>query len=100
MQEQLSRMLLVVTGPLEPEALLETRVGHPREHGREGPYLVPDLLRGRVAQVEPEPLGDLREDPQLVPRLARRIERLAHALDAPLAVRDRSLGLAPGGGGR
>ena len=31
----------------------------------------------------------------VVARLARRLERLADALDAPLAVRDRALRLAP-----
>ena len=35
-------------------------------------------------------LGDLAHDLDVVPRLAGRIQRLAHALDAALAVRDRS----------
>ena len=53
-----------------------------------------------LAPVVAEPAGELEEDPQVVARLARRLERLAHPLDPTLGVRDRALGLGPRGGGR
>ena len=40
------------------------------------------------------------EDLEVGPRLARRLERLANALDAALARGDGPVVLAPGGGGR
>src|SRR4051812_44645957 len=100
MEEQLPGMLLVIAGPLEPEALFQPRIRHPAEHRRERADLVPQVLGGRVAEVVPETRGDLRQDPELVAGVPWWIERLAHALDAPLAARDGPLCLAPGGGGR
>jgi hypothetical protein len=100
-KERLTGMLLVGTRPLESAHLLETRVAHAAgEMGSDGAELVPDLLRRRFAPVVTQPPGDLRDDPQLVARARRRIDRLAHALDAPFAVGDGPLALAPRRGGR
>ena len=74
---------------------LEPVVAHPAVHRRERAQLVPDLLGRRVAPVVPQPACELTEDPGVVARLARRLERLAHALDASLAVRDGPVRLAP-----
>ena len=46
-------------------------------------------------QVVSEALRDLREDPQLVHRAGRRIDGLAHALHAALAVGHGAFALAP-----
>ena len=48
-----------------------------------------------MTPVVAEPARELAEDPHVVTRLAGRVERLADALHAPLAVRHRALGLAP-----
>ena len=64
-------------------------------HGAEAAELVPGLLGGRHAEIVPEAAGELAEDPDVVARLARRVERLPDALDAALAARDRALSLAP-----
>ena len=88
-------MLLVGARPLEPAVLLEPGVAHPRVHRRERAQLVPHLLGDRLRPVVAEPARELGDDPHVVARLARRIERLADALHAPLAVRHRALALAP-----
>ena len=54
-------------------------------HRRQRAHLVPDLLGARAAEVGAEPLRELVDDLDVVARLAGRVERLAHALDAPLA---------------
>ncbi len=54
----------------------------------------------RLAPVVAQPARELGDDPHVVARLAGRIERLAHALHAPLAVRHGALGLAPRRGRR
>ena len=61
---------------------------------RERAQLVPDVLRARAAEVVAEPARELVDDLDVVARLARRVERLAHALHAALARGHRSLGLA------
>ena len=43
------------------------------------------LLARGLAEVVAEPLRERVDDLDVVARLARRVERLAHALDAPLA---------------
>ena len=92
--------LLVGARPLDAAELLELRVRHARVHRRQRAHLVPDVLAGRVVPIEAKALGQLREDPLVVHRLARRVERLAHALDAALGVRDGAVGLAPRGRAR
>src|SRR5690349_4854338 len=91
-QEQLTGVLLIVARPLQPALLLEPFVCHPLEDRRQLTQLVPDRLGGRVAPVVPEPLGDLADDPDIVPRVAGGREGRAQPLHAPLAVRDRALG--------
>ena len=85
---------LVPAGPLQAD-LVQPPVAHARVHRRERPQLVPHLLGGRVAPVVAQPRGQLADDLDVVARLSRRVERAAHALDAPLAVRDGPFGLAP-----
>ena len=98
MQEQLPRMLLVVTRPLQPSMLFEPPVAHAGEDRRKRAHLVPDLLSTRIAPVVTETSRDPAQDPELVARVARGIERLAHALDAALAAGDGALAFAPSGG--
>jgi len=63
--------------------------------GEKAAQLVPHVLRTRGAEVDAEPLAELVDDLDVVARLAGRVERLAHALHAPLGARDRALGLGP-----
>ena len=94
-QELRPGMLLVQARPLQAAVLLEPGVAHPGVHRRERAELVPHVLGDRVGPVVPEPARELGEDPHVVARLAGRIECLAHALHATLAVRHRPLALAP-----
>ncbi len=71
-------------------------VAHAAVHRRERAQLVPGLLGGRLAPVGAHAVGDRADDPAVVARLAGRVERLAHALDAALGVGDGALALAPG----
>jgi hypothetical protein len=95
MQELLARMLFVVARPLQPRTGIESLVRHAREHRREGAHLVPRVLRRWIPKLLPEPLRDLRDDPDVVARLTWRLQSLATALHAALAVRDGAFGLAP-----
>ena len=94
-QDRRARVALVGAGPLQAAVLLEARVAHPGMHRRERAQLVPDLLGDRLRPVVPEPARELGDDPHVVARLARRVERLADALHPALAVRHRAVGLAP-----
>ena len=51
----------------------------------------------RAAEVVAETARELVDDLDVVARLAGRVERLAHALHAPLARRDRAFRLGPAG---
>ena len=99
MEEQLARVRLVPARPLDAAERLQARVGHAAVDRGDGADLVPRPLRGRLAPVVPHAPRDLVDDPEVLARLARRVERLADPLDAPLGVRDRALGLRPGRGG-
>ena len=92
-------MRLVPAWPLDPAQLLEAAVAHSGEGRGQHADLVPGVLGGRLAPVVAHAAGELEDDPEVVAGLARRLERLADALDAPLAVRDGALGLGPCGGG-
>ncbi len=82
--------------------------GMPRCIGRQRPQLVPDRLgpdRGRgvrpaVAPPVAESSGQGQQDLDVVAGALRPVEGLADALDAPLRVGHRALGLAPRRGGR
>jgi hypothetical protein len=63
--------------------------------GRERSQLVPHLLGRLVRPVLSQAPGDLEEDLDVVPGPGRRLERLAHPLDAALGVGDGALRLAP-----
>src|SRR5207245_3427357 len=93
------RVLLVPARPLDAAELLQTRIAHPRVHRRKRTDLVPDLLGRRVAPVVAQPAGQLGDDPDVVPGVARRAERLAATAHATLAGGHGSLCLAPGGRG-
>ena len=99
-QTRRASVALLGARPLDATELLEARVRHARVHRRQRAQLVPDVLAGRVVPIEAKALGQLREDPLIVHGLARRVERLAHALDAALGVRDGAVGLAPRGRAR
>src|SRR5262249_11535823 len=90
-QEQLTRMGLIVTGPLQPSLGLQPGVAHARVNGAQEPQLVPHLLGRWRAPVVSHPPGQVEEDGDVVPRGAGRVERLADALHAALAVRDGPL---------
>src|SRR5213075_975674 len=81
-------------GPLQPRARVQPRVGHSREHRRQRAHLVPRILGARVAEVMAVSLRDLRDDPEIVARFARRLERLSHTLHSALAVRHRAFAFA------
>ena len=82
-------------GPLDAAELLEAGVAHAAVHRRERAQLVPHVLGDRLWPLAAEAARDLGEDPQVVARLARRLDRLAHPLHPTLAVRHGALGLAP-----
>ncbi len=84
-EEELAGVLLVVARPLEAALGLESSVAHAGVHGRQRAHLVPDVLGGRVAPVVPMAPRQVDDDVEVVARLARRLERAADALDAPLA---------------
>src|SRR5262249_10152915 len=92
-EEQLARMALVPAWPLDAAEPREPRVGHAGEDRRERADLVPGVFGAGPAPVAAHPPGELLDDPEVVARLARRVERLADPLDAPLRVRDGALGL-------
>ncbi len=93
-------VVLVEARPRDAAQLLEPGVAHARVHRRERAQLVPDVLGARVVPVVPEPLGEAADDLDVVAGVPGRVERLAHALHPPLAVRDGALGLAPARGRR
>src|SRR5690242_7839895 len=88
-------MGFVGTRPLQSAKLLEARVAHTIELWRQRTHFVPNVLGGWMAPVVPQATGELTHDPDLVARVARRIDRLSTSLNAPLAVRDRALALGP-----
>ena len=57
-------------------------------------------LGGGLAPVGAHPSCDVEDDRQVVARPGGWLDRLAHALDAPLRVGDRALALGPGRGRR
>ena len=67
---------------------------------REAADLVPDGLGVGLAPVGAHPVRQVEDDRQVVAGPDRRLDRLAHALDAPLRVGDGPLRLRPGGAGR
>ena len=67
---------------------------------REPADLVPDRLGVRLAPAGAHPVREVEDDRQVVARARRRLDRLAHALDAALGVGDGALALGPGRGGR
>ena len=99
MEELGAGVRLVGAWPLETAERLQPGVAHAaRERGRHRPELVPHRFRGGLAEVHAEPLRDLRHDPEFVLGAARRLDRLAAALHAALAVRHRAFAFAPGRG--
>ena len=92
--------ILVRARPLDAAELLEAGVAHAAVHRREGTQLVPHVLGDRLGPLTAEVARDLGEDPQVVAGFARRLDRLAHPLHPPLAVRHRAFGLAPCSRGR
>ena len=97
MQERRLELVLGVARPLDAAELLQALVAHAGVVRRQRAQLVPDLLGGLVVPFVAEPRGEVDQDPRVVARLAGRVERLAAALHAPLAVRDRALRLGPAG---
>src|SRR4030095_6647722 len=95
-QEGLAGMILVRTRPLQAAERFEPRVAHTaREVRRDHTEFVPDSFGGPLAPVVAETLRELRDDPQLVFRAGRRIDRLPDALHAALAVRDGPFAFTP-----
>src|SRR5437016_6117761 len=93
-------MVLGGTRPLQTAKRLEPKVAHAAVPRRQSPDFVPDILGGRSSPVAPEPPGKAAENRDVVARVSRRLERLAYALDAPLAACDGALRFAPRRGGR
>ena len=95
-------------GPLQPAFTVEARVGDSSEERRQPRHLVEDVGGVRVvelavhahAQSARHPLGQLAGDPPVGPRLAPGLQRLAHALNAPLGVGERPFLLGEGSGGQ
>ena len=99
-EEQRARVRLVRARPLDAAQLLEAFVGHPRMHRRERSQFLPGIVRRDRSPIEAQPLRQLHDDPDVVLRVAGWIQRLAHPLHPPLAVRHGPLGLRPRGGRR
>src|SRR5262249_50726455 len=61
-----------------------------------------DVRRAAISECrrESHPAGDLRHDPPVGPRLARRGQKSPLARDAPLGIGDGAVLLAPRGGGQ
>ena len=100
MQEQLTRVIEVVARPLEAAEFLEPRVAHPGVDRRQATDLVPDGFGVGLAPCAAHPVGQVEDDRQVVAGALGRLDRLAHALDAPFRVRDRPFRLRPGRGRR
>src|SRR6185437_16657209 len=86
-QERRAGMVLRGARPLDAAELLEPLEGHPRVHRAERTALVPGGLRRDFTPVIAQAPGKLGQDPDVVARVARRVERLAHALHTPLRAR-------------
>ena len=100
MQVHLARVVLVVARPLDAAELLEPAIAHAGVDGRQAADLVPDGLGFGLAPAGAHPVGELEDDRQVVARAGRRLDGLAHALDATLGVGDGALALGPRRGGR
>ena len=96
MEEQLAGMIEVVARPLEAALGLEAGVAHPGVDRGQPPDLVPDGLGVRLAPRAAHAVGEVEDDGQVVARAGRRLDRLAHPLDAALGVGDGALALRPG----
>src|SRR6185312_14239359 len=90
MEKRRARMILVRTWPLQPAQCLEARVAHAGELRRERTNFVPDIFGRRLSPIDTHASRDLAHDPDLVARVARRIDRFAHPLHATLAIRHRA----------
>ena len=88
-------MGLVGARPLEPAELIEPPVRHARVHRREPAAFIPDLLRGRPAPTAAQPLCQLADDVDVIPRARRRFKGAANPLHAAFAVGHRALGFSP-----
>ena len=95
MQKRRARIVLVFARPLNATERLEPFPAHAPVHRRQRAQLVPRLLRRRDAEVAAQPLRQLADDPDVVLRVARRVERLPAPLHPPLAVRHRAVRLDP-----
>ena len=65
--------------------------------GESATHFVPNVLGACAAEVGAEALRELVDDLDVVARLARRVERLAHTLHSSLARRHGPLRLRPAG---
>ena len=87
MQEDFAGVTLVVTRPTQAVERFETLVAHPGVPGRQLPHLVPHRLRV-IGPFVAKLARQADDDPEIVAGFGGRIDRLADALHAPLAVGD------------
>src|SRR5581483_9997350 len=77
-QELRAGMALVGARPLDTAHRLHALVAHAPVHRRQAPPLVPGIPGRNVTPVASETPGELRDDPDVVPGITRRLERPAN----------------------
>ena len=95
MQVGRAGMIVGRARPLQPTFGLQPVVTHAGVHGRQRAQLVPEVLWGRVAPLDPHTPCELADDLVVVAALTGWGDRGAHPLHAAFRGRDRAVALGP-----
>src|SRR6478672_5993673 len=99
MQKDFSRMLLVVTRPLDSAQRFQPRITHAGIHGTERSQFVPDTFCLRLTPVMPQTTRQIKDDFSIVSHARRHGNRCTYALHATLAGCNSAFALTPAGCG-
>src|SRR5262249_26880396 len=94
-QEGRTRMIFVITGPLEASQCFEALIAHAGMIGAQPAQFVPDIFSSGMSPIIAELKREVTDDGNVIARLPGRLQGFAHTLNTSFTIRDGSFGLTP-----